>query len=151
MKRRGSYREWAILVSSAAVIATIVIGLREPIVRALPSAAALYAMAGLPVNLRGMDFADISYERHFENGVSVLAITGKIVNLTEREKLVPKVRFSLWDDAQQELYHWSMKIRHKPLAPNKSAIFVARLASPPTNVRAVEIRFASSMETGMSY
>ncbi len=150
-KRRGSYKEWGILVGGAVAIAIVVFGFREPIVRLLPSAAGLYAKVGLPVNLRGMDFADISYERQFENGVSVLAITGRIVNLTEREKLVPKVRFSLRDEDQQELYHWSMKIRHKPLAPNKSATFVARLASPPTNVRDVEIRFASSIETGMTY
>ncbi len=149
--RRGYAREWGLLAAGAAVLVVGVIVLREPIVRILPSAAGLYAMAGMEINLRGMEFQNVSFERQYENGVPVLAISGQIVNITDQAKPVPKVRFSLRDSSSQELYHWSMKVRKKPLDPRKSASFVARLASPPTNAHDVEIRFARAVEPGMTY
>lgn len=149
--RRGYAREWGLLAAGAAALVAGVTVLREPIVRTVPSAAGLYAMAGIEINLRGMEFRNVGFERQYENGVPVLAISGRIVNITDRARTVPKVRFSLRDSSNQELYRWSMKVRKKPLDPRQSASFAARLAVPPANAHDVEIRFARAVEPGMIY
>jgi hypothetical protein len=71
----------------------------------------------------------------------VLHIRGKVVNITGRELAVPEIRASLTDEARRDLYDWKIAVDVKNLAPGKSAGFTARLPSPPSGARHVDLKF----------
>jgi hypothetical protein len=114
---------------------------REGVVRAAPRFAALYELAGIGVNIRGMEFANVVVGREYDNGLPVLAVRGEIVNVAQRSLDVPRVRFGLRDNSRQEIYHWSVAVASDRLAPDERASFVTRLAAPPAAARDVELRF----------
>lgn len=135
---------WGSLAATIAVVAGLSIYFRLSIVKALPGSAQLYAQLGMPVNVRGMAFANVVYKRDFENGLPVLAIKGEVVNLTGKKLELPRVRFGLLDATDQELYHWSTRIDKKPIGPYGHVKFVTRLASPPKNAQGLIVRFAKA-------
>ena len=58
----------------------MLIGWRNDVVRWLPQTASLYAAVGLPINLRGLVFTNVTTERETHEGVEVLVVEGSIVN-----------------------------------------------------------------------
>src|SRR5690606_2176267 len=127
------------------------LALRETAVRLVPGMAAVYAAAGMPVNVRGLEFRNLAYERHYENGVAVLSIKGDVFNVRGVPVSVPKLRFGLRDGLRQELYHWHMKMEKDQLQPDEGVAFVARVASPPVEVYEVEVRFAGADDMGAAF
>lgn len=141
-ERTANTRGWGKL---AACIAVFVAGgylFQVPIVKQFPAAAALYAQIGMDVNIRGLEFRNLTYKREFENGIPVLAIKGEVVNITGDALTVPRLRFGLLDQVDQEIYHWSMQLKGKPLEPNQGVPFTTRLAAPPAAARHVQVMFA---------
>ena len=135
---------WGALVATIFVVATLSVYYRHNIVKMLPGSASLYAQLGMPVNVRGMSFANVVYKRDFENGLPVLAIKGEVINLTGQQKVLPRVRFGLLDGTDRELYHWTVRVDKKPLGPNAKVKFVTRLASPPKGAEGLMVRFAKA-------
>ena len=132
------------LVALAATIALVIGGgfeYRDHVVRIVPAAAALYELAGIAVNVRGMEFANVVVERQFDNGLPVLAVKGEIVNVSERTLEVPRLRFGLRDGSAHEIYHWTMAIAAERLEPAGRARFTTKLAAPPQEARDVVVRF----------
>ena len=150
-RRRGNLREWSLLVASVALFVVGGLALRETAVRLAPGTAAIYAAAGLPVNVRGLDLRNVGYERQYDNGVVVLSITGEVVNIKGEPVNVPKLRFGLRAGLSQELYHWSMKVSKEQLQADEKVAFVARVASPPVDAYEVEVRFAGTDEMGTAF
>jgi len=111
------------------------------ITSAVPKTSKLYEAAGKPINLRGLEFQEVTYERQTENGLPVLAIKGKIFNMTSETRALPPLRVALSDGAQVELYHWTFSLPEKEVEPGKSVDFVTRLSSPPAEARDLEVRF----------
>ena len=68
----------------------ILIGWRSDFVRALPQTASFYALLGLPVNLRGLDFDGITTTTEQHEGVPILVVEGNIVNATRKVVDVPR-------------------------------------------------------------
>jgi len=135
---------WGTLAATIAVVAGLSVFYRYSIVKTLPGTARLYAQLGMPVNVRGMSFANVVYTRDFENGLPILAIKGEVVNLTDEQKTLPRVRFGLLDATDQELYYWTVKVDKKPIGPNARVKFVTRLASPPPAAQGLIVRFAKA-------
>jgi len=135
---------WMML--AACVCAFIISGAiwRKPIVKLFPAAADLYAAVYLPVNIRGIEFKNITSDRKFENGIPVLTIRGELANITDEKITVPDLRFGLQNASNQELYHWTMKIKLKTLPPAGQTKFVTRLASPPGEAQNVQVRFVQT-------
>lgn len=131
------------LVGGAIATAAVGFWLREPIVGMVPQAAAIYELVGVPVNLVGLDFADITWERATENGFDVLIVRGKIVNTSKKGAYVPAVRLALVDADKRELFSWITETETRALAPGDLAQFEARLASPPQDADNLVVRFAS--------
>jgi hypothetical protein len=78
-----------------------------------------------------------------EDGVVVLAITGRIINNGRRELPVPpRIRVTLSDVSNHEIYHWTFGSGAATLKPGQSLPFVTRLSSPPAASRHLEVRFA---------
>jgi len=133
---------WSALAATIVLVAGLATQYRLNIVKALPGAAQLYAQLGMPVNVRGMSFANVVYKREFENGLPIIAIKGEVINLSDQQKVLPRVRFGLLDGTEKELYYWTVRVDKKPIGPNARVKFVTRLASPPAGAEGLVVRFA---------
>ena len=83
------------------------VGWRADVVRWFPQTASLYAAIGLPVNLRGLVFANVTTEKESQDGVQVLVVEGKIVNAARHAVDVPRLRFAVRNDSGHEIYTWT--------------------------------------------
>lgn len=135
---------WSALAATIVLFAGLSVHFRLNIVKMLPGSAQLYAQLGMPVNVRGMSFANVVYKHDFENGLPILAIKGEVINLTDQQQVLPRVRFGLLDKTDQELYHWTVRVDKKPIGPNARVKFVTRLASPPKGAEGLIVRFAKA-------
>jgi predicted Zn finger-like uncharacterized protein len=133
---------WVGLIAVVLVIAVSAVHYRQDIAVIWPQSAGVYTTLGMKVNPSAIDFRDVNYHRESEDGITVLAVTGRIVNAGARELPVPQmVRVTLTDDNSRELYHWSFKAGAASLKPGQSVPFATRLSSPPIAARHLEVRF----------
>jgi predicted Zn finger-like uncharacterized protein len=134
---------WIGLIAVVLVIALSAVHYRQDVAAIWPQSAGVYSTLGLPVNASGIDFRQVDYRRESEDGQVVLAVSGMIVNVGQRELPVPQtVRVTLSDASKHELYHWTFKPNATVLKPGQSVPFVTRLSSPPAAARHLEVRFA---------
>ncbi len=142
----ANFGAWAGLVLLVAGIGWAVVRYRDNIAELWPQSATFYAAIGMPVNVRGLEIAGLSYKQEVEDGQPVLSISGRIVNVTGRELAVPELHASLSDEAKRELYHWNFDAGVPALKPGADAPFSTRLTSPPAEARMVDVRFARAGE-----
>jgi predicted Zn finger-like uncharacterized protein len=135
-------RRYGAIAASLIILLGGLVVFRDYVVRFAPGSARLFALTGLEVNLRGLEFRDIVYAREFEDGIPVLAVRGEIVNVTEEPVLLPEIRFSLRDSRSQEVYYWTGSAGPDLLAPSGVVPFESRLASPPAGAEEILVRFA---------
>lgn len=114
---------------------------REDAARIFPPLAPIYASFGFPVNLLGLDFANVEFRRHVENGVEVLTIRGEVRNVSSEPKDMMAVRFALFDPSRAPLYEWVRQPDQAQLEPGEIRTFETRLNSPPARAADVELRF----------
>jgi len=143
---RGS--AWPLSLFQSGILALVVvdavlIGWRADVVRALPQTASFYAMVGLPVNLRGLDFDEIKTTTEQHEGVQILVVEGNIVNDSRKLADVPRIKFILRNAARQEIYSWTAVPSTGMLPPGQAVAFRSRLASPPPDGRDVVVRFVT--------
>jgi predicted Zn finger-like uncharacterized protein len=130
-----------IQIASCVALAVTFGQLREPIVRIAPFTAPIYQALGLDVNLIGFDFADVRFQRTVENGIEVLTIKGQIYNSSEKGRVVPSIRFALFDDLKTPVYQWSKQFEEPMLGAGQSLDFETRLTSPPPSAVDIEMKF----------
>jgi predicted Zn finger-like uncharacterized protein len=138
---------WAALIFLIGAIGWGTIHYRETIAALWPQSASLYAVLGLPVNVRGITLTNIAYKQEYEDGQPVLSVTGKVVNVSTRDQAVPEIRVVLLDDAKHELYHWTFDAGIPALKPGSESPFMTRLSSPPPEARNLNVRFAEAGDT----
>lgn len=126
-------------LAGALVVAAI--AARATIVRAIPDLAGLYAAAGLPVNLRGLEFRDVRTTSETQDGIAVLVIEGEVANVAKHAVEVPRVRLAVLGTGGQELYSWTALLPRSTLSEDEKVSFRSRLASPPPEGREVLVRF----------
>jgi predicted Zn finger-like uncharacterized protein len=128
-----------ILVLLGIVVAAI--QWRQAVVKHLPQTASLFAMLGMPVNLRGLEFVGVKSTGEFHDGMMVLVVEGTIVNVTRRTLDVPRLRFAMRNAAGHEVYAWTALPGKTQLASGEALPFKSRLASPPPDGKEVIVRF----------
>jgi predicted Zn finger-like uncharacterized protein len=145
----ASFKASATRIPLALVLAVIVgggtIGAllgRESVVRSVPATALLYDLAGLRVNLRGLEISGVTSSLSTEPAGTYLTIEGEIANNTGRDRRVPQITISLWGEARQTLYSWSIEPPRANLSAGEKTRFRARLVAPPDEARQVLVRFA---------
>jgi predicted Zn finger-like uncharacterized protein len=136
-----SLQQWGIL--ALIILDAIVIGWRADFVRFMPQTASFYAAIGLPVNLRGLAFTDITTTTEQHEGVPILVVEGTIVNESRKLADMPHLRFAVRNAAHQEVYSWTATPPRTMLASGEAVSFHTRLASPPPDARDVLIRFVN--------
>ncbi|MGY6569490.1 MAG: DUF3426 domain-containing protein [Salinarimonas sp.] len=132
----------------AMLLVGIVIGAligRESVVRQVPATAGLFEMAGMPVNLRGLELMEVASERTREDDGEYLSVTGTIVNRTDRSHMVPPIAIILREEAGQPVYSWNVEADRRTLHPGENVRFRARLVAPPPEARQVLVRFAPTV------
>jgi len=137
---------WLLLVLVVLAIGWAAVVFRDSVATWLPQTISLYTAAGLSVNPRGVDIADVAYQRRIEDGQVVLAVSGTIVNRSAHELSVPLVRVTLFDADKHELYHWTFVPNVSTLQPSQATHFRTRLSSPPAGTHDLEVRFAKAGE-----
>jgi hypothetical protein len=137
---------WTALLLVVATCGLAMVHYRQTISIYWPQSASLYSAMGMPVNTRGVALTNVAYQQQFEDGQPVLSVTGKVVNVSNREQLVPEIRVVLMDDANRELYHWTFDVGVVSLQPGAESPFMTRLSSPPPEARNLNIRFAEAGE-----
>jgi predicted Zn finger-like uncharacterized protein len=115
--------------------------LREPIVRAIPRVASLYAEIGMPVNLTGLEFRRLNTLRELDNGQPVLVIEGAVGNLTLASLPMPDLRLALRGADGQEIYAWSVQPKTATVPAGDEVRFRSRLTAPPEDAVDVQLRF----------
>jgi predicted Zn finger-like uncharacterized protein len=118
----------------------------EQIVQIFPGTRGVYSMLGYSTSTRELDFANIVWGKEIENGVTVLAIRGQIVNVTDREVAVPKLRVTVNDSEKQKLYQWTTQPEQSKVAAKSKIPLLIRLESPPPEAWSLDIRFAKAGE-----
>ena len=132
----------ALLIADA-----IVIGWRTDVVRVMPQTASFYAWIGLPVNLRGLEFANLSTTGEQHESLPILVIGGDIVNTTNKTESVPHLRLAVRNAAHQEIYSWTVVPPRAALPPGQTVAFHTRLASPPPDSHDVLVRFVNRYDS----
>ncbi len=137
---------WLLLGGALIGFGALTYQYRVEIVRGWPQAATLYTLAGIEVNSTGMEFRDVTYNLESEDGLSVFAVRGTVVNVTEQAMPIPRIRLTLRDEEGEELYHWTIVLDETRLEPGAATNFITRLSSPPPGARDLEVRFAEGPE-----
>jgi predicted Zn finger-like uncharacterized protein len=123
------------------VLIAVIVVWRKDIVRLVPQMASFYAAVGLPVNLRGLSFENVTTAKEEQDGVPVLIVEGRIASAASRPVDVPRIRFAVRGSGGEELYSWTALPSRSILAPGETIDFRSRLASPPAEGREVLVRF----------
>ncbi|MGD0190468.1 MAG: DUF3426 domain-containing protein [Rhizomicrobium sp.] len=137
---------WAALAAFVFVIGWSAVRFRQDIAIVWPQTATFYRAIGKPVNTTGLAVKDLSYKNESENGQEVLAITGRVTNVTTHELTVPPIRVTLTDDDRRVVYDWSFSAGVATLAGGKSVAFVTKLASPPSTARHAQVQVAGNIK-----
>jgi predicted Zn finger-like uncharacterized protein len=140
-RRRWRQPGWSTAALALIAVNLALIGWRADIVRWLPQTASLYAAVGLPVNLRGLIFTEVTTTSETADGVPVLVVEGSIVNNGKRPAEVPRLRFSVRNQGGEEIYSWTALPTKNVLAAGEALPFRSRLASPPRETHQVVVRF----------
>lgn len=141
-ERLGILAGWLTLVVLIGLIGWTGYRFRQQIAMLWPQSSALFATFGVAVNAQGIAIDGTSYRRESEHGQPVWIVTGRLVNRSGRELVVPPVRVALTDANARELYHWTVRSPRRTLKPGQTLGFSARIPSPPPGARQVQLGFA---------
>jgi predicted Zn finger-like uncharacterized protein len=153
VKRRARpYNSWILLGPGMLIPLQIaadlaLIGWRADLVRLFPQTASLYAAIGLPVNLSGVEFANLTVTPDTAGEVPVLVVEGTLANIARRPVQLPRLRFSVRDRTGRELYDWVERPPKGSLAPGEAVPFASRLPSPPARSKEVVVRFVNPSDS----
>jgi predicted Zn finger-like uncharacterized protein len=117
------------------------IGKRNEIVRILPGTGALYAVIGLPVNIRNLEFGAVTAARA-EAGGSVVEVSGTIHNIAHRRVRVPRLTFEIRNAARAILASWSENAPKHSLASEETLAFTTKTGSLPDGYKDIAVHFS---------
>jgi predicted Zn finger-like uncharacterized protein len=145
-RSRFAWLRWPLSAAQSGILVlilldAIVIGWRNDFVRLMPQTASFYARLGLPVNLRGLDFDNLSTATEQHEGVPILVVEGEVINESRKIVDIPRLRFAVRNAARQEIYSWTAVLPRTLLSPGDGVPFRTRLASPPPDAHDVLVRF----------
>jgi predicted Zn finger-like uncharacterized protein len=143
----GSPR-WTAIILVLVAFDLALVGARTVVVRALPQTATLFAAIGLPVNLRHLQFEQVSISKEAQDGVPTLIVQGAIVSEAGKPVAVPHLRFAARNAAGQEVYTWTTPPPLSILEPGARTEFRSQVATPPVEARDVLVRFLSANDAG---
>jgi predicted Zn finger-like uncharacterized protein len=119
---------------------------REKIVATLPDLAGIYELIGLKVNLRGLDFQNVTARQEMDGSTPVLVVEGDIINLDSESKSLPAVRVALKSSTGRDVYAWNYALPQLSIDQIGKVHFKTRLLAPPEASVTVEVRFTDQRQ-----
>jgi predicted Zn finger-like uncharacterized protein len=148
--RRKRLYGWAGFALAALSPLAAAVLLPETTVRLFPASMRFFDEVGMPVNIYGLEVRRIDQQHIIIDGTRVISIKGEIVNVSDRDRKVPSLRFTLQNNAKHDVYAWTLDSGIRPLRPGEMTTFTTRVASPPPMAETVQIRFAHADEIGVN-
>jgi predicted Zn finger-like uncharacterized protein len=136
--------QWAVLAAFVFTIGWSAVRFRKEIAILWPQTATFYKAIGKPVNTTGLTVKNLTYRNETDDGRQVLAIAGRVVNLTTHKLAVPPIRVTLTDNDRRVLYDRSFSASVATLAAGGSVAFMTRLASPPSSTSGLQVQVAGT-------
>jgi predicted Zn finger-like uncharacterized protein len=140
-KSRWPVPGWGTAITLLIAVNIALIAFRADIVRLFPQTVAAYAAVGLEVNLRGLVFTELVTRKETQDGTPMLVVEGIIKSASKQPINVPRLRFAVRNAKGHEIYNWTAQPTRNTLAPGATIPFRSRLASPPPDAHAVQVRF----------
>ena len=139
----GTAALWALIILIIGSI-PMAISKRDKLVENMPQLAPAFRLIGLPVNIRGLTFAELTTRIMDDNGKKILMVEGMIASVSATKTSVPPMLISLRGKDGREIYHWTAQAEQNQLEPGKSLRFSTRLASPPDNAQIARVNFTNA-------
>jgi hypothetical protein len=133
---------WWVACGLVAAMALLAAAKPAAVIRVLPRLASVYALAGAPVNLRGLAFDHVTARFQDAAGTRFLVVEGIIRNVAREARKPAKLRVVVTGADGRALYRWTAHSGIASLEPGQVAPFRARLAAPPTEAQGVTVDFA---------
>ncbi len=140
-------RTGAVAAAAAATILALIallVLLREPIVAAMPGAARVYGLVGLapdPLG-KGLEIRDIASARERVDGKEMMTVTGIVVNVAQSRELLPPLRVTLYDSADEELQFVTVSHAQQNLDAGQAVRFETRISPANLEARRLRVGFA---------
>ena len=137
------------LVAGMAALGTIVtlvavlILFRDLIVSALPDTAGLYGLIGLapdPLG-HGLEIREVTSTRERVGSEDVLSVAGIVANVSGESQLLPPLRVSLYDAADEELQFITVPRAQESLDAGETVRFQATIPSSRPEARRLRVGF----------
>ncbi len=130
---------WPFAAAACILLVAGSLAARERVVRSLPRTAGVYQAIGLPVNVRGLEFANVS--ARVEAPVSDIAVSGEIRNVAHRRMPVQRIAYDVLDASGASVASWSEAAPTRMLASRASVAFASQPHAIPSDGRTVLVRF----------
>ncbi len=138
---------WALLLLIMGGATASTYQYRHFIVNAWPQTVTAYRVLGIDTNVTGIALRDIATERNEDDGLPILSVRGRVVNMTNRAVPVPRVRLTLVDSTGEEVYWWFHQLPLGRLDPQEDYRFVSNLPSPPIGATHLKVEFDQNDNT----
>lgn len=144
-KPRRSSR-WTAVILVLVAFNVALVGARNDVVRSLPQTASLFAAIGLPVNLRGLKFANVRISKEAQDGTNTLTVAGVVLSEVGKAVEVPRLRFAARNATGQEIYTWTIPPPRSILGPGERLEFRSQIPAPPADASDVLVRFVTAQD-----
>jgi len=131
---------WAGLALALLALIAAAFVFRLQIVQAWPQAAAVYKLAGAPVNLAGLDFEAVG-AKTAAHDPNKIVVSGALRNIRDNEVVAPPVRVALLDAAGAEVAHRIIRLETAPVLPGKVQGFAVVIPDPEHKASGVGVDF----------
>ncbi|HEV2362874.1 MAG TPA: MJ0042-type zinc finger domain-containing protein [Caulobacteraceae bacterium] len=137
---------------AAALTGVVLVGAgliwREPVARAVPATAGVYALLGLPVNRIGLVIEGVRAEPTLQNGHAALAVTGTIRSVIGASAPAPPLRITLLNAHGAPLTSRIAAPGALNVPAGGSRRFALAILDPPMAAHDLEISFAPKARPG---
>ena len=144
-KRRlnvGALIGWSSLVAFLGIVIGGGWFMRDTVMEIWPPSTKLYELAGLtPGRLDALALNEVTPSQIIEGDVTVIVVTGEIINITEELQAVPRMRGAILDAEAVEIFNWTFDPPAVELSAGEVLEFNTRVPNPPEGARGVLVTF----------
>jgi hypothetical protein len=137
-------RHGVVAVGLGVAVLAALVGLRRPIVEAVPPLGGVFAAIGLPVNLLGVELDDVTASRVFRGGYEHLRVEGAVVSVAAEAVALPPVEIVLVGSDGAEIDRGTAVLGAGVIAAGGTIRFAAEFADPPAEATGIAVRLGDA-------
>lgn len=120
----------------------LLFAVQGPVVRHWPQMTLLYKTLGFHPQVPGdgLRISEVLAERRMEGGDKVLAVSGKMTNMSEHSISFPPLHVTLKDEQMKVIKEWNLKAAASKLASGENTPLKLQLSDAPAEGTMVEVR-----------